>query len=59
LAPDTTAPRFIVRETGRAADVVSNGMSKEVKLGNLKAELETISYPVSREEATAAFDDVV
>ena len=34
-------------------------MSQEVKLSDLRAELETLSYPATREEAVAAFDDVV
>ena len=34
-------------------------MSQEVKLSDLRAELETLSYPVAREEAIERFDGVV
>ncbi|WP_232687648.1 DUF5789 family protein [Halobacterium zhouii] len=34
-------------------------MEHEVKLSDLRRELETLSYPVTQEEVVAAFDDVV
>ena len=34
-------------------------MSQEVKLSDLRVELETLSYPTTRDEVLAAFDDVV
>jgi hypothetical protein len=34
-------------------------MSREVAVADLHAELESLTYPVTREEAMVAFDDVV